>query len=61
MQNILIDTRKISMPTLCSRCGGAMRLVGSEPHPVAPATDLLTYTCTVCDALDVVPVPLTAT
>jgi len=35
-----------------------MRLVGSEPHPVAPETDLLTFSCTSCEDLEVVPVPV---
>jgi hypothetical protein len=35
-----------------------MRLVGTEPHPIYPDTDLFTYTCVVCDAIEVVSVPL---
>ena len=34
-----------------------MRLVGAEPHPVHDGTDLFTYACTVCDALQVITVP----
>jgi hypothetical protein len=44
-------------PLLCPRCGGLMRLVGSEPHPVDEQTDLLTYSCTVCEEMVVTPVP----
>ena len=43
-------------PLLCQRCGGLLRLVGSEPHPVQAGTDLLTYSCTDCDELLVLPV-----
>jgi len=35
-----------------------MRLVGSEPHPVEAKTDLLTYSCTACEDLFVLPVPI---
>ena len=37
-----------------------MRLVGSEPHPVEARTDLLTYSCTACEELLAIPVPLPA-
>lgn len=36
-------------PLSCQRCGGLMRLIGSEPHPVEARTDLLTYCCMVCE------------
>ena len=44
-----------SEPLLCEDCGGLMRLVGSEPHPVRAKTDLLTYACTACDEFLVLP------
>jgi hypothetical protein len=37
----------------CEKCGGLMRLVGSEPHPVETKVDLLTFNCTSCDAFQV--------
>jgi hypothetical protein len=40
----------------CPFCGGAMRLIGSEPHPVEAKTDLLTYCCTACDEFLVSPI-----
>jgi len=43
-------------PILCGQCGGLMRLVGSEPHPVEAKTDLLTYACTACDEFFVLPI-----
>ena len=45
-----------SEPLLCEHCGGLMRLVGSEPHPVQSRIDLLTYACTACDEFLVLPV-----
>jgi len=42
-------------PHLCQRCGGLMRLIGSEPHPVEAETDLITYCCTSCDEFLVLP------
>jgi len=48
------DSSKIS-PLLCQSCGGLMRLVGSEPHPVQADTDLLTYSCTACGEFQIVP------
>jgi hypothetical protein len=43
-------------PLLCQDCGGLMRLIGSEPHPVEAKTDLLTYCCTACDEFLVQPI-----
>ena len=43
-------------PHLCQRCGGLMRLIGSEPHPVEVETDLLTFCCTACDEFLVLPI-----
>ena len=60
MQQIEIDLTNPTAPKTCSKCGGLMRLVGSEPHPVAAATDLLTFSCTSCEAFEVLPVPLTS-
>jgi len=41
----------------CDTCGKLTRLVGTEPHPVHPNTDLYTFSCTWCDAVQVVAVP----
>ena len=40
----------------CQRCGDAMRLIGSEPHPVEAKTDLLTYCCEACEEFFVQPI-----
>jgi hypothetical protein len=49
------------VPHLCPRCGGLMRLIGSERHPVEVKTDLLTYCCTSCDEFLVLPTKSQAT
>ena len=43
-------------PHLCQLCGGVMRLIGTEAHPIEAKTDLLTYCCTACDEFLVLPV-----
>ena len=57
MQQIQINPLNPSAPMACSKCGGLMRLVGSEPHPVQAGTDLLTFACTQCEAFDILPMP----
>lgn len=40
----------------CYRCGGPMRFVSSEPHPVEAGVDLHTYGCGRCDFVQVLTV-----
>lgn len=42
----------------CAECGKSTRLTGIEPHPTEKLTDLRTYQCVVCDAVQVQSVPL---
>jgi hypothetical protein len=56
MKHVASKETESLAPVLCGLCGNLMRLVGSEPHPVEVRTDLLTYACTGCDELLVVPV-----
>jgi hypothetical protein len=42
-------------PPFCQSCGGVMRLIGIESHPVEAETELLTYCCTACDEFSVLP------
>ena len=35
----------------CAKCSGPTRLIGVEPHPTKPHTDLRTYQCLRCDAV----------
>ena len=35
----------------CAKCSGPTRLIGIEPHPTKPHTDLRTFQCLVCDAV----------
>jgi hypothetical protein len=53
-----LTAMKAMDPKTCDRCGGPMRLVGTEPHPVYAETDLFTYACTECDGIQVVSVPI---
>jgi hypothetical protein len=57
MGQIELREEKPSVVLHCAGCGGLMRLVGSEPHPVQMMTDLFTYVCTSCDECLVVPSP----
>lgn len=58
MKHIEIREKESLAALLCQRCGGVMRLVGSEPHPVEAKTDLLTYSCTACEEFFVLPVSI---
>jgi hypothetical protein len=42
----------------CTKCAGRTRLVGIEPHPTKAHTDLRTYECRACDAMQAQVVPL---
>jgi hypothetical protein len=56
-----ISAERRSCPK-CRDCGAKMRLYGIEPHPTIDRTDLLTYVCSDCDAVEaetVVPEKLT--
>ena len=44
----------------CTKCSGPTRLTGIEPHPTRPRTDLRTYQCLSCDAVQAAVVPITA-
>jgi hypothetical protein len=61
MKQIYPEQMNSLAPLLCGRCGSLMRLVGSEPHPTEAKTDLLTYSCTACEDLLALPVPIPAT
>jgi hypothetical protein len=36
----------------CSRCNSAMRLFGTETHPIIDAAELRTFICVKCDAVE---------
>ena len=60
MSTLQIDLTPRS-PTLgpaCTKCAGRTRLIGIEPHPTTPHTDLRTYECMACDAVQASVVPL---
>jgi hypothetical protein len=60
MKQIEIKDATSLAPLLCGRCGGLMRLIGSEPHPTEAKTDLLTYSCTACDEFQLLSIPIPA-
>lgn len=37
----------------CERCGGVTRLIGIEPHSTIERTELRTFVCTQCEAVQV--------
>jgi hypothetical protein len=43
---------------ICNQCGGPMRLTGIEPHPTQAHTDLRTFQCLICDAVQAKVMPL---
>ncbi len=47
------ETKSVAPRSRVERCGGLMRLVGSEPHPGEAKIDLLTFNCTACDEFQV--------
>ena len=55
-QIILLKQETPSTPIHCQFCGGLMRLIGSEPHPIEDNLDLLTYLCSACDEFAVSPI-----
>jgi hypothetical protein len=55
-QIILLKQETPSTTIHCQFCGGAMRLFGSEPHPVEDNLDLLTYVCAACNEFAVSPI-----
>jgi hypothetical protein len=42
----------------CNLCGSPTRLFGLEPHPTVDSTDLRTYVCEACSAVQTEIVPL---
>jgi len=45
----------------CHECGSQTRLTGIEPHPTQARTDLWTYQCLACDAVQAAVMPADAT
>ena len=42
----------------CAECGSPTRLTGIEPHPTKPQTDLRTFQCLACDAVQAQVMPI---
>ena len=62
MSNIAINLDQPTPVTspACTECSGPTRLTGIEPHPTRPRTDLRTYQCLACDAVQAEVVPIRA-
>ena len=43
--------RPVDLGTACTKCAGRTRLIGIEPHPTKAHTDLHTYECMACNAV----------
>jgi len=56
MEQIVLKESTGLASHFCQECGGVMRLIGSEPHPVEAQTDLLTYCCAACEEFFVQPI-----
>jgi ribosomal protein S27AE len=50
--------RKVLGSPDCDRCGAGTRLFGIEAHPTIDHTELRTYVCGQCDAMQTAIVPL---
>jgi hypothetical protein len=48
----LKKTSPLAFPS-CDMCGESTRLVGLEPHPVEYRTDVCTYQCNTCGAVQI--------
>jgi hypothetical protein len=53
-----LNPRPADLGPACTVCGRLTRLVGIEPHPTKPHTDLRTYECMACDVMQTAVVPL---
>lgn len=58
MNNMTMNFSDNVAPPACPICGDETRLYGIEPHLAFPRTDIRTYVCTNCDAVEVMQVPL---
>jgi hypothetical protein len=58
MAQASLGAAQIRFDPTCNRCGAAVRLFGIEPHPTISRTDLHTYVCEQCDAMQTEIVPL---
>jgi hypothetical protein len=60
MSNILQSLSRIPTTdgfSACPRCHGSMQLYGVEVHPQLPETDLKTFVCDRCGAVEALPAP----
>jgi len=55
---IELGERSAGLGPACTKCAGRTRLIGIEPHPTKAHTDLHTYECMACDAVQARVVPI---
>ena len=58
MVQLRLADSQISVGPTCNRCGAPARLFGIEPHPTISRTDLRTFVCERCEAMQTEIVPL---
>ncbi len=56
---IHLDQNHVGSSPACAECGGLTRLTGLEPHPTKARTDLRTYECMACEAVQAIVAPVT--
>jgi hypothetical protein len=55
---LAVSHSQTSVDPTCNRCGAPVRLFGIEPHPTISRTDLRTFVCDRCQAMQTEIVPL---
>lgn len=58
MISLPLDPRYSFENRACAECGAPSRLTGIEPHSTLARTDLHTFQCMLCNAVQAVVVPL---
>jgi hypothetical protein len=56
--DIDIGSPDLAPGPFCQACGGPTRLAGIESHPRLPRTDIRTFECIACQAVQALVVPL---
>jgi hypothetical protein len=56
-QSIDLEQPDVLSGLVCATCFSPTRLTGVEPHATQPHTDLWTFQCTACDAVQAIVVP----
>jgi len=57
MPKILLKPKEALAGPPCEKCGAETQLYGIEPHPTRARTELRTFVCVACDAVQTSVVP----